>query len=187
MIGLFQKFKNNLQFTEDIALVMLRVLLAYVFYQTGIEKVHSIDGTIYWFEGLGIPFPAFNAYFSMLTEIFGVVLLFTGLGTRIISLPLIIVLLVALFTVHIDHGWLVIGSSLNDPEVASRVARAKAILKEYGNWDWLSAKGTFVVLQNGMENVVTYISMLLVLLARGPGKYSIDVLIEARYNAGLNG
>lgn len=181
MIILFQKFKNNLRFIEDIAPLALRFLLAYVFYQTGIEKLSSIEGTSYWFESLGIPFPTLNAYMAMFTEIIGVLLLVIGLGTRIISIPLMVVLLVAIATVHLDNGWLVIGSSLNDPEVASRVARAKEILKEYGNWDWLSARGSFVILQNGMENVVTYIVLLFSLLVYGPGKYSIDAVIEKKY------
>jgi uncharacterized membrane protein YphA (DoxX/SURF4 family) len=180
MTEVFQKFKNSLRHIEDFAPLALRLLLAYVFYQTGIEKLSSIDGTAYWFESLGIPFPTLNAYMAMLTEVTGVLLLTIGLGTRIISIPLLVVLLVAMLTVHLDNGWLVIGSSLNDPEIANRVSRAKDILKEYGNWDWLSAKGTFVILQNGFENVVTYMAMLLTLLVYGPGKFSVDALIEAK-------
>jgi putative oxidoreductase len=94
---------------------------------------------------------------------------------------LIIVLLMALFTVHLDNGWLVIGSSGHDPEIAKRVTMAREILREYGNYDWLTAKGSFVILQNGMENVVTYIAMLLMLIVHGPGRISIDALIEKKF------
>ncbi len=180
MLELYQKFKNSLRYIEDFAPLILRLLLAYVFYHTALEKLTSIESTAQWFEYLGIPLPTLNAYMAALTETLGFVLLAIGLGTRIISIPLVIVMLVALFTVHLEHGWLVIGSSGNDPEIAQRVAMAKQILQEYGNWDWLSGKGTFVILQNGIENVVTYAAMLLTLVVYGPGKYSIDAIIEAK-------
>ena len=180
MVELFIKFKQSLRYIEDFAPLILRLLLAYVFYFTALEKLANIEGTAYWFENLGVPLPTLNAYLAALTETAGVILLILGLGTRLISMPLIFVLVIALFTVHIDNGWLVIGSSLNDPEIAKRVNMAREILKEYGNYDWLTAKGSFVILQNGMENVVTYMAMLLTLIVHGPGKISIDALIEKK-------
>lgn len=39
------------------------------------------------------------------TEAAGFVLLFLGLGTRLISVPLIVVMIVAIFTVHIGNGF----------------------------------------------------------------------------------
>lgn len=180
MIALYRKFKDSIAYLEDFAPLILRLLLAYIFYFTAMEKLGSIEGTAQWFEYLGIPLPTLNAYMAALTETLGFVLLAIGLGTRIISIPLIIVMLVALVTVHLDNGWLVIGSSGNDPEIAQRVSMAKNILIEHGNWDWLSAKGGFVILQNGMENVVTYMGMLLALVVYGPGKYSVDAIIESK-------
>jgi len=180
MIELYAKFKESLRYIEDAAPLILRLLLAYVFYFTAIEKLANIEGTAFWFENLGIPLPTLNAYLSAITETAGFILLFLGLGTRLISIPLIFALLVALFTVHIDNGWLVIGSSGHDPEIAKRVDMAREILKEFGNYDWLTAKGSFVILQNGMENVVTYMGMLLALLVYGPGKISLDALIEKK-------
>lgn len=181
MIDLYLKFRNSLRYIEDVAPLLLRLLVAYVLYNTALEKLSSIEGTAYWFENLGIPFPTLNAYMAALTETAGFVLLTLGLGTRLISIPLIFVLLVALFTVHIDNGWLVIGSSGHDPEIASRINMAREILKEYGNYDWLTAKGSFVILQNGIENIVTYISMLLALIVYGPGRISVDAIIEKKF------
>jgi len=66
---------------------------------SGIEDV----GT--WFASMGIPFPLFNAYMAASTEILGVVLLTLGLFTRVISLPLIIVMIVAIVTVHLGNGF----------------------------------------------------------------------------------
>jgi len=54
---------------------------------------------------MGIPLPTLNAYMAASTEAIGVVLLILGLGTRFISVPLIIVMLVAIFTVHFANGF----------------------------------------------------------------------------------
>ena len=51
------------------------------------------------------------------------------------------------------------------------------ILKENGDYAWLTAKGSFVILQNGAEFVVTYIVLLLSLISFGPGKISLDHFI----------
>ena len=181
MSDLYAKFKDSLRYVEDIAPLLLRLLLAYVFYFTALEKLSSIEGTAYWFESLGIPLPTLNAYMSTITETAGFILLFLGLGTRLISIPLIFAMLVALVTVHLDNGWLVIGSSGNDPEIASRVSMAREILKEHGNYEWLTERGPFVILQNGYEFVVTYIAMLFTLVVYGPGRISIDTLIEKKF------
>ena len=39
------------------------------------------------------------------TEMLGVVLVTLGLFTRLISLPMIVIMLVAIFTVHLPHGF----------------------------------------------------------------------------------
>jgi putative oxidoreductase len=54
---------------------------------------------------MGIPFPAVNTYLSATTDAVGSVLLVLGLGTRLISIPLMVVMLVAIFTVHIGNGF----------------------------------------------------------------------------------
>lgn len=143
-----------------------------------------MESTIAWFGnpywGLGLPFPVLNAYLAATTEFIGVWLLLLGLGTRIISIPLIITMLVAYFTVHSGHGWLAIGSADMNPEIAERIEMARSILKEHGNYSWLSEKGSFVILQNGAEFVVTYMAMLLTLVSFGPGRISVDYWLGKR-------
>ena len=107
----------------------------------------------------------------------GFVLLILGLATELISLPLIIILLVAILTVHMGNGWLAIASTEN-AEVANRLTKAKELLKDNGNYDWLIEKGSFVILNNGIEFPVIYSVLLLVLQAFGPGKLSLDYLIK---------
>ncbi len=64
--------------------------------------VNAIGG---WFESMGYPFPYLNAYLAGITEVTGVIFLVLGLGTRLISVPLIFVMIVAIFTVHVSNGF----------------------------------------------------------------------------------
>jgi len=172
---LFRKYAISI---KDIPLLGMRLILANVFWTTGMEKWNNIEGTIWWFENsLGIPFPTFNAYMAAGTELISAVLLLLGFATRLISIPLTFVLIIAMMTVHYTNGWLAIASSIS-PEVAERLSRAKEILKENGNYDWLTETGSFVILNNGVEFVVMYIMFLLILLSSGAGKVSIDFIIN---------
>jgi len=97
--------KNILSSTQSFSLFMARLAVAYGFYEPAMQKWSDISSVASWFGQMGIPFPTFNAYMSASTEITGVVLLTLGLFTRLISLPLIIIMLVAIFTVHISNGF----------------------------------------------------------------------------------
>lgn len=185
IIQMYQKATNWLtNYSGDLPLFFMRILLAYAFYGPAMEKWNNMEATIAWFGnpdwGLGLPFPELNAYMAASTEIVGVVLLILGLGSRLISIPLIFVMLMAFFTVHIDHGWLAIASSSADPGVAERLDMTREILTENGNYSWLTEKGSFVILQNGAEFVVTYIIMLLSLISFGSGRISLDYFVSKK-------
>lgn len=90
---------------KDIPLLMIRLVLAYGFYVPAKMKWSDIDSTIDWFKSMGMPAPALNAYLAASTEAAGVVLLVLGLGTRIIAVPLMVVMLVAIKTVHWGNGF----------------------------------------------------------------------------------
>lgn len=173
---------------NGLAPLALRLYLVPVFYMSSMNKWNpfdnesSLDSVIQWFGnpdwGLGLPFPHLMAYLAWGAEFFGFIFLLIGFATRWISIPLIITMIVAIFTVHIDNGWNAIASGA-DPDIYQRVSKAREILQEYGNYDWLTAKGNFVILQNGIEFAVTYILMLLVLFFSGGGKYvSVDYYLD---------
>ena len=112
------------------------------------------------------------------TEAIGALLLLLGLATRWISIPLIVTMLVAIFAVHWDSGWAAIADS-SSQEVAVRLGAAKDILREHGNYSWLTEKGSFVILNNGIEFAVTYLLMLFALLFTGGGRYvSVDYYLS---------
>jgi putative oxidoreductase len=97
--------RNILQNFQSLSLLLARLAIAYGFYEPAVSKWKDIDGIATWFGSIGIPFPTLNAYMAASTEALGVVLLTIGLFTRLISVPLIVVMVVAIMTVHLAHGF----------------------------------------------------------------------------------
>ncbi|MGB1800346.1 MAG: DoxX family protein [Gammaproteobacteria bacterium] len=172
--------------------LLLRLYLVPIFWMAGTKKINSMESTIQWFGnpdwGLGLPFPALMAWMAALTEAGGAILLLFGLATRWISIPLMFTMIVAAVTVHLQHGWLAIaeGSGFFATErtmgAIDRLDRAKDILKEHGNYSWLTENGSIVILNNGIEFAATYFVMLLALLVIGGGKYiSADYWIAKKF------
>ncbi|BAF73288.1 HvfX family Cu-binding RiPP maturation protein [Sulfurovum sp. NBC37-1] len=97
--------KNILSYGQSLSLLLARLAVAYGFYEPAMQKWSDIGAIATWFGSMGIPFPTLNAYMAATTEITGVVLLTLGLFTRLISLPLMVVMIVAITTVHLAHGF----------------------------------------------------------------------------------
>ncbi len=97
--------ENFLNKFQDIGLLLARFLVAYGFLDPALNKWSDIQAVAGWFESLGIPFPLLNTYMAATTEILGVALLTLGLFTRYISIPLIVVMIVAIVTVHLPNGF----------------------------------------------------------------------------------
>lgn len=166
----------------------LRLYLVPVFWVAGTNKLDGIDNTIAWFGnpdwGLGLPAPALMAWLATGTEVLGAIALLFGLGTRLFAIPLMVTMLVAAFKVHIENGWQAVADPMspfanaNIEGAVERLDKAKSLLREHGNYDWLTDTGNFVVSNGGMEWAITYFVMLLALYFSGAGKLSIDHLIE---------
>ena len=97
--------KNLLSSGKNVSLLLARCTIAYGFYGPAMQKWSDISSVAKWFGTLGIPFPTLNAYLAASTELLGVVLLTLGLFTRLISIPLMVVMVVAITTVHLPHGF----------------------------------------------------------------------------------
>lgn len=102
---LYMSFSRVTEYFQSIVLLIARLIIAYGFYEPAMSKWNDIDSVAGWFGSMGIPFPTLNAYMAASTEILGVGLLVLGLFTRLISLPLIVIMIVAIFTVHLDNGF----------------------------------------------------------------------------------
>ena len=179
----------RLQYLDGLAPLALRLYLVPVFWMAGKQKIAGMESTIEWFGnpdwGLGLPFPSLLAHMAAYTEAVGAILLLVGLATRWISIPLMVTMMVAMVTVHWGDGWIPSWFAIADSgnqEVAVRLGAARELLQEHGNYAWLTEKGNFVILNNGIEFGVTYFLMLLGLLFTGGGRYvSLDYFISKVY------
>lgn len=188
---LYQKFLNTIRYAEGIAPLALRLYLAPVLMQAGYNKLSHFSDTAAWFGnpdwGLGLPFPELMVVLAAGTEFVGGGLLILGLATRLIAIPLSVTMLVAAFAVHWENGWLAIADAsswlANESVLASadKLDKAKEILQQHGNYEWLTSSGNFVILNNGIEFAITYLFMLIALIFMGGGRYtSLDYYIAKR-------
>ena len=170
---------------DFLAPLLLRLYLAPVFWMAGWSKLSHFEETVAWFGnsewGLGLPFPALLAFLATAAELAGAIFLLTGFAVRLISIPLMATMLVAMFAVHWPNGWLAIATAdglfatERTAEAVERLDRAKAILREHGNYRYLTEHGRLVMLNNGIEFAATYFVMLLTLLFTGAGRWvSLD-------------
>lgn len=187
---------------DGLVALALRLYLAPIFWDAGTHKLNwgadvwwqrfSVqDSVIDWFgsaDGLSLPLPTLLAYLAAYAEFFGAILLLFGFATRWISIPLMITMMVAIFTVHWPHGWLAIAqgdgafATEQTQQAVTRLQEATAFLQEQGYYDYYTEFGNFVVLNNGIEFPVTYLLMLLCLFFMGGGRYiSADYWLARRF------
>ncbi|WP_286240989.1 HvfX family Cu-binding RiPP maturation protein [Neptuniibacter halophilus] len=197
IVNFFNRLQDGLDKSrclDGVAPLLLRLYLAPVLLQAGWNKLSNFEDSAAWFGnpewGLGLPFPELMVALAAGAEFVGGMLLIVGLAVRWISIPLMVTMLVAAFAVHWDNGWLAIadGSSwlANDRvmEAQERLSMAKSILSEYGNYDWLTGRGSVVILNNGIEFAITYFVMLLSLFFTGGGRwFSLDYWIAKRFRS----
>ncbi|MEC9430589.1 MAG: DoxX family protein [Pseudomonadota bacterium] len=195
MNHIYQQIVARLQVADGIPLLLLRLYLAPVMIQAGWNKASSFDSIVDWFGnddyGLGLPMPLVMAFLATAAELVGGVLLLLGALTRLVSIPLMVTMIVAMMSVHAKNGWLAIADAsswladgtilLNENIMAApeKLAAAKSLLQEHGHYDWLTSSGNFVVLNNGIEFAATYFIMLLVLFIYGGGRFfSVDFYVN---------
>jgi len=189
MFCALQGLLDRTRAVDFLAPLALRLYLVPVFWMAGMNKFNSFEDTAAWFGdpdwGLGMPFPELMAFLATTTELLGAILLLIGFAVRWISIPLLVTMFVAAFSVHWKNGWFAIADAQSclfncDELVAAgeKLSAAKGILKEHGNYEWLTGNGSFVILNNGIEFAATYFIMLLALFFIGAGKYvSVDYWI----------
>lgn len=142
---------------DSAATILIRILVSVVFIPEGIQKL-IFSGMLGSgrFESIGIPYASILGPFVGVIEITCGLLILLGLITRLASIPLIIVMLVAIIstkiTILLGENWWI----FHLPE-----------LSRYGFWSM-------------MHEVRADTSMLLAaiyLLIRGAGKWSFDASI----------
>ena len=140
------------------AIVLLRLMAGGVFLWEGILKFVYANQGVGRFTRLGFPFPHFTATTDGRFEIIGGILLLSGFLTRLIAVPFIIEMLVAMASTKI---LLYLGTSpLPLPPVPPEV-------------------GFWAVLHEVRSEYAQLMTCAFLLLA-GPGKWSIDALLARR-------
>ncbi len=205
LLNRLQDLVDSAKKLDVVASVLLRLVLAFIFIGAGYVKIHNFDNTAMWFgNALNMPFPALMAFLATAAEFVGGILILIGLATRYAVIPLLITMVVAGWSVHADNGWYTVGQTSpgtnwnrpwaelgipaaeksleNSREIGRRVNAGRSLLREHGNYGWLTEKGSFVVLQNGIETSVYYFLMLLALFFLGAGRYvSVDYWLRHKF------
>ncbi|HVP45947.1 MAG TPA: DoxX family protein [Bryobacteraceae bacterium] len=93
--------------TKHWGIAILRVMLAIVYLSHGGQKLftYGFSGVQGAFAQMGIPMPAVMGPFIALLEFVGGALLALGVGVRWVSILFAIEMAVAVFKVHLPHGF----------------------------------------------------------------------------------
>src|SRR5215472_7446356 len=86
--------------------IPLRLIVGYGFIEHGLAKMfRGPDVFAAILRALGVPAPHFMAWVSILIELLGGLTVLVGAFLPLASIPLAILLLVAVFTVHLPNGF----------------------------------------------------------------------------------
>ncbi len=149
------------------ATILVRLMAGGVFFWEGILKFVYTNQGVGRFTKLGIPFPGPTAHFVAVLEIVGGLLLMAGFLTRVIAIPFVIEMIVAILSTKIS---LYLGTSpLPLPPSPPQV-------------------GPWAVLHEVRSDYAQIMSALFLLVA-GPGPWSVDAVVartrSARVTASL--
>jgi uncharacterized membrane protein YphA (DoxX/SURF4 family) len=179
-----QDWLDKTRVVDFLAPAALRLYLAPVFILAGMNKLSNAGDVASWFEYIGVPAPGLMVYVAGISELVGGLLLIPGIAVRLVTIPLMCTMIVAAGAVHWDNGWHVLPETeltmpwewrqdLIDGAVERR-AKARSLLREHGNYKWLTESGGITILKNGIEWAATYFLMLLTLFFTGAGRLSVD-------------
>lgn len=88
-----------------LSTLLLRIVLGISFFVHGLVKFQGgIENTVGWFESIGIP--GFFAYAVGVVELVGGIALVLGLGTRVVSALLALIMVGAILKVKLAIGFL---------------------------------------------------------------------------------
>ena len=92
------RFSRYFDALRSPLLLVLRLFIGWQFFQTGQGKLEHLDRVTQYFASLHIPLPHLNAVLVGTLETVGGLLLFVGLASRLIAVPLTINMIVAYLT-----------------------------------------------------------------------------------------
>src|SRR5260370_33534076 len=102
LAGIYRIYLGLLSKLQSPLLLVMRLYWGWQFFVTGRGKLMHLDKIAGYFATLHIPMPKLNAALPGTTECFGGLLLLLGFGARIMTGPLICVMIVDYLTAHTD-------------------------------------------------------------------------------------
>jgi putative oxidoreductase len=134
--------------------IPVRLIVGFGFLEHGFAKMsRGPDAFAAILHALGVPAPHFMAWVTILTELFGGLAILVGAFVPLASVPLAIVLLVAIFTVHLPNGF----SSVKLIAVSAAGAQFGPV---------------------GYEVNLLYLACLAGLVLGGAGPFALDSLLQ---------
>jgi putative oxidoreductase len=139
--------------------IPLRLIVGYGFMQHGYAKLaRGPESFTTILHALRMPAPALLAWVTIVVELLGGFAVLVGAFIPIASIPMVITLLVAIFTVHVPNGF----SSIKLQSVDAAGAH-------FG--------------QPGYETDVLYVAALIAILLGGSGRLALDRLLLRLFGA----
>src|SRR6185437_7687732 len=142
--------RGNRLTLSQLAPLPLRLIVGYGFLVHGYAKLSRGPETFaVVLHTIGVPFPYLMAWLTTLVELIGGFAVLLGAFVSIVSLPMMIVLLTAMFTIHLPYGFF----SVKLVEVTANGTKFGPV---------------------GYEIILLYVASLVALAFGGAGPLSID-------------
>ena len=142
--------------------VPIRMVIGYGFWEHGLAKLEKgPDNFVNIVHALGVPLPHLMAWATILVELLGGLVMMLGAFVALASMPMAVVLLVAMFGVHARFGF-----------TSIKLIAITADGPTFG--------------PPGIETDLLYLAGLATLVLGGPGPLAIDNWLSRRRNARLS-
>jgi putative oxidoreductase len=147
-------FQNRSRIFTRLAPLPLRLIVGFGFMQHGFAKLgRGAESFAVILHAIGTPAPYLLSWATIIVEIFGGLAMLLGAFVRPASIPMAVVLLVAMFTVHLPYGF----SSIKLQAVTAAGA-------QFG--------------PPGYETNLLYLACIAALVFAGPGMLAVDGLVK---------
>lgn len=100
--GAYDKFCHLVEHLKSPFLLLIRLYWGWQLFQTGQGKLANIEKVAGFFDSLGIPYAMHNAYLVSSLESIGGLCLMLGFASRLVSVPLTVILVTAYCTAHAE-------------------------------------------------------------------------------------
>jgi putative oxidoreductase len=133
--------------------IPLRLIVGYGFWAHGLAKLQKgPENFVNIVQAIGTPLPHLTAWLTILVELLGGLAVLAGAFVELVSIPMAAVLLVAMFTVHLQYGF-----------TSIKLMAVTAEGPQFG--------------PPGVETDLLHLACLAALVLMGSGPLSVDTLI----------